>query len=149
MAPACAEMDATALIQREIEDSARNGRAYELPPGVTRVQSLVLPSGLILRGAPAGSTLVLSRGALTARRHASRIDIQNLALSRDGGVRGSLVDMTDVQNLAISGCILSDAEDAIRLERCSGRIEQSTIRRCTRAAIFSGSSSLLRVKMRR
>lgn len=137
-------VDRTAQVQRGLDEATRAGRPFTLDPGVTNVRSLVLPSGCILRGAPAGSTLMISGAALTAPRHATRIDIQNVAISRPDGA-GALIDFADVSKFVLSGVVLTKARDAIRLERCSGRIEQSTIRDCSRAALFSLDSSGLLV----
>lgn len=134
--PAFAEAaDRTEQVQRGLDEATKAGRPFTLDPGATQVRSLVLPSGCILRGAPSGSTLTLTRSALTAARFAARIDIQDLAISSADGT-GALIDLSDVSHLVISGAVLSKARDAIRLERCSGRIERSTIRDCSRAALF-------------
>lgn len=111
-----------------------------LPPGVTTTRGLTLAPGTRLLADRAGSTLrLVGEGPLLRVEGADVIEIEGVAF--DGaraGREGGLIEARDVGALTMEGCVLRNAgRDAIRLERCGGKIARTTIRGAGRGGVFS------------
>jgi uncharacterized secreted repeat protein (TIGR03808 family) len=137
-APALARSERGRLELASAATLARN--EIRLAPGVTVTRGLTLSPATRLIGDRAGSTLKLAgAGPLLRVESADRIAIENVAFdgaqaARDGG----MIEARDVGEFVMEGCVLRNAgRDAIRLERCGGRIAQSSIRVAGRAGLFS------------
>lgn len=127
-----AELAALATLRRD---------EIRLPPGVTVTRGFTLPAGARLLADRAGSTLrLLGPGPLIRVEGADRVEIENVAFegAKNASHDGGLIEARDVGDFVMQGCVLRDAaRDAIRLERCGGRIAQTAIRNAGRGGVFS------------
>jgi uncharacterized secreted repeat protein (TIGR03808 family) len=124
-----------------LREAQRRGRPLQLPPGVTHLQSLELPSGARLLGAPEGSTLrLVGAGPLLYAKGARDITIESVTFEGSGAAaraRG-LLEFEDVAKLSIRGCALRHSSaNGLRLLRCGGVLAQNRIENMREAAIFS------------
>ena len=124
--------DETEALATQLREAARLGRAVQLPPGVTAIRSLELPSGVILTGARGGSTLrLIGPGPLLYSNGAASLTLESVAF--DGAGNGlepkrGLLDFADVARLSISGCaIRNSSAHGVNLARCGGVFRQNTI----------------------
>ncbi len=124
--------EATEELARQLREAGSLGRAVHLPPGVTAIRSLDLPSGTTLIGARGGSILrLVGPGPLL---HATGVDGVTLeGISCDGGHdaiekgRG-LLDFVDVSRLSISGCkIRNSSGHGVNLLRCAGVFKENVV----------------------
>lgn len=121
-----------------------------LAPGLTVTRGLTLQPGTRLIADRAGSTLrLVGEGPLIAVANADRVEIENVAFEggraeRDGAARdGALIEARDVGEFLMAGCVVRDApRDAIRLERCGGKVVETTIRRAARGLFSMDSRGL-------
>ena len=131
----------TEQLVRALRESQRKGAPVQLSPGVIYLQSLALPSGARLLGAPQGSTLrLIGCGPLLHAKGARDIAIESVnfegsdALARSRG----LLEFESVANLSIRGCAFRQSPaNGVTLLRCSGVLAQNRIENVREAAIFS------------
>lgn len=125
------ELAASATLRRD---------EIRLPPGVTVTRGLTLAPGTRLLADRAGSTLRLAgEGPLLRVENADVVTIEGVAFegARAGG-EGGLIEAREVGHFAMEGCVVRNAgRDAIRLERCGGKIARTTIRGVGRGGVFS------------
>lgn len=113
-----------------------------LPRGVTTTRGLRLPAGARLLADRAGSTLKLvGDGPLLTIEGGGRVEIEGVAFHGGGagaGQRdGGLIEARDAE-LVMTACVIRGAaRDALRLERCAGRLVDVAIRSSGRAGLFS------------
>jgi uncharacterized secreted repeat protein (TIGR03808 family) len=124
-----------------LREAQSRGRPLQLPAGVTHLQSLELPSGARLLGAPEGSTLrLVGAGPLLYAKGARDITIESVTFEGSGAAaraRG-LLEFEDVAKLSIRGCALRHSSaNGLRLLRCGGVLAQNRIENMREAAIFS------------
>jgi len=132
-APFAAQAQAeTQNLGGKLRAAARRGGAVALPPGVTAIHALELPSGARLVGAREGSTLLLiGPGPLLCAKGASAVALEGVTLDGAGGFiekdRG-LLEFEDVARLEIRGCTVRNSRaDGVRLARCGGVFAQNSI----------------------
>lgn len=126
--------------------ATRRGQEFRLPPGVTVSRGLTLASGTRLIADRAGSTLKLAgQGPLVSVAAADRVSVENVAFDGAAALReGGLIEARDVGDFVMEGCVVRNAgSDAIRLERCGGRIADTAIRVAARGLFSMDSSGLL------
>jgi uncharacterized secreted repeat protein (TIGR03808 family) len=125
------DQDQTAALQQALSAAARERKAVHLPPGRYRAGGLVLPPGTRLMGSGAGATIITQANTqpLLAARAADSIAIQDMTLEGNPAAsREPLVSLADVGRLDLSGVAVLGARGiAVRLERCGGRLERSSI----------------------
>jgi uncharacterized secreted repeat protein (TIGR03808 family) len=126
------EQDQTALLQRAVAAAAKERKPLHLPPGRYRVGGLSLASGARLIGAGAGATTLVqvSEQPLLLGRGGEQIAVQGLTIEGNtiGGRKTQLVSFSDVGGLVLSDVALARTRGtAVRLERCGGRIERTSI----------------------
>jgi uncharacterized secreted repeat protein (TIGR03808 family) len=113
-----------------------------LPKGVTVTRGLRLAPGARLVADRAGSTLRLIGEGPLLTIEGGRVEIEGVAFDgagREGmgGRDGGLIEARDAE-IVMQGCVVRDARrDAIRLERCGGKIVNCAIRGAGRAGLFS------------
>jgi uncharacterized secreted repeat protein (TIGR03808 family) len=126
------DQDQTAVLQRAVAAAAKNRTPLHLPPGRYRVAGLSLSSGTRLIGAGAGATTLIQANeqALLTARGGEQIGVEGITLegSASGRRNAPLVSLNDIGKLVISDVTLSrTGGTAVRLERCGGRIERTSI----------------------
>lgn len=135
--------DQSRALQQAIDAATAAGKPLFLPAGHYGVSNLRLPAGARLIGVP-GQTRLLYRGGghLIFAEGVENIGLDGLVL--DGGNRPladyapGLVHLAQVRNAAIVDCeILGSTAHGIALDRCSGRVERSTITGAADAGIRS------------
>jgi uncharacterized secreted repeat protein (TIGR03808 family) len=124
-----------------LRQSQRKGAPVQLPAGVTYLQSLELPSGAWLLGAPEGSTLrLVGSGPLLHAKGGRDIAIESVTLEGSGALARSrgLLEFEEVTNLSIRGCALRGSPaSGVKLLRCGGVLAQNRIENVREAAIYS------------
>jgi uncharacterized secreted repeat protein (TIGR03808 family) len=137
-----ASHDSTAVLQREINAAAETGRVAVIPPGVSYVSNLSLPSTVRLVGAGPSTRLVaIGDGPMLSAEQADSIAIENMRFDGDGrapGGNAGLIEMRDVLDLRFIDCAIERvAGSGLLMERCGGHIERSTFRTIADAALHS------------
>ncbi|WP_051242766.1 TIGR03808 family TAT-translocated repetitive protein [Stappia stellulata] len=125
--------DQSSLMQQAIDAAARRGRALFLPGGRYTVANLRLPSGTKLVGLPGQTRFDYQGGGhLIYCEKAKSVGIEGIHF--DGGNRSigeyapALLHFADCQDVAIEGCtVTGSTKTGLALDRCSGRVAQSTI----------------------
>lgn len=120
-------------LQRLINEASASGVPVFLPPGIYNVSNIDLPDGARLTGVPGASRLVYGgEGHLLRADGAERIEISNIVA--DGANRwlgdhaDALVNLTNVREALIDNCeIAGSRKTGLKLERCGGRVERSTV----------------------
>ncbi len=144
------DRDQTARLQKAIDEAAATGRPFVIPAGTFATRTLTIPDGTHLVGRPGRSVLASADGAPILRIDtANRVTIEGLGLDglaaplpEDAG----LLLARDVKDLRIDDCLIRNAGgEAIRLERCGGRIERSTLTSASRAGLFALDSTGLSI----
>ena len=105
--------DQTRLLQRAVDEAARNGAPLVLPPGVYRVANIKLTTGAQLVGARGATTLAFTQGpSLISGLAANHVTLAGLVL--DGGrvplpkERG-LVQLENCKAVKVSDCDIRQA----------------------------------------
>lgn len=137
-----AASDQSRVLQRMIEQAARENARVFLPPGTYPVSNLTLPDNTRITGVAGASRLVYTGGGhLLAAENARRIELSNVVI--DGGNRplgenaGALLQFTAVGEVLIDNCeVLGSRKYGIQMERCGGRIERSRISGAGQAAVY-------------
>ncbi len=134
--------DQTGRLQRGIDEATVKGRPFVLPSGTFITRALSLPKGAHLVGRPGRSILAHSgTGPLIKAADAERITLDGITfdgLSQPLDQETGLVAAAGVSDFRMNDCTIRNAGgDGVRLERCGGRIERSTIAGSLRAGIFS------------
>ena len=134
--------DATAALRAAIDAETRAGSAYLLPAGTFRTQTLRLPDGARLIGAPGATRLILlGGGPLATADGAQRITLSGLTF--DGADRAleadrGLVDFSGVAALSIADCAIEHSGGiGLRLRGCGGRVARNEIRDVATGGLFS------------
>ena len=141
--------DATRLLQKLLDETARTGEILFLPPGDYFCDILRLPAVTRLAGIRGASRLLGPRFALQAN-DARQVRINGLTL--DGlGRRGQLLDRHLVEivvcpDLAIEDCdLLGAGGHALALTKVGGRIDTCRIAGANLAALMSFDATSLAV----
>jgi uncharacterized secreted repeat protein (TIGR03808 family) len=138
-APALARSERGRMELASLASMRRND--IRLPPGVTVSRGATLAPGTRLIADRAGSTLrLVGDGPLIRVEGADRVEIENVAFEgvKASGHDGGLIEARDVGAFVMEGCVIRNAaRDAIRLERCGGKITRCSIRGAGRAGLFS------------
>jgi uncharacterized secreted repeat protein (TIGR03808 family) len=135
-------IDSAPLLQREIDAAGKLGRVVNLPSGTSYVSRLDLPPNVRLVGAGRTSRLAaIGTGPMLSVARGESIAIENVAFDGAGkapGGESGLIEARDTAELRIADCTIERAAGhGIRLERCGGRVERSTLRAMSDSALFS------------
>jgi twin-arg-translocated uncharacterized repeat protein len=120
-------------LQRLINEASASGVPVFLPPGTYNVSNIDLPNGARLTGVPGASRLVYGgEGHLLRADGADRVEISNIVADGANGWLGdhadALVSLTNVREALIDNCeIAGSRKSGLKLERCGGRVERTTI----------------------
>ena len=141
--------DQTKKIQKAINAAIKSGGELHLPAGIYIAHGLTIDAGVVLRGVGGLTRLVLSQPAdyLLAINNATKVTLDGITF--DGannrltsGDTGALVMATNTSDLTIENCYVQNStENGIALEKCSGRIVHSTIKKCGTGGIYSLDAS--------
>ena len=123
--------DQTRLLQRAVDEAARNGAPLVLPPGVYRVANIKLTTGAQLVGARGATTLAFTQGpSLISGLAANHVTLAGLVL--DGGrvplpkERG-LVQLENCKAVKVSDCDIRQAGgNALVGVNVDGEVSDST-----------------------
>jgi uncharacterized secreted repeat protein (TIGR03808 family) len=123
--------------------AAASRTPVDLPAGSYRISNIVLPQHTVIRGVPGATRLVYGGdGFLLMADHAEQVDLSGIVL--DGGNRRlaediqGLCDLRGVERVAIDDCqITGSAANGVAMERCSGRVERSTISGAAQSGLYS------------
>ncbi len=137
-----------------IAKAARQNLPVFLPPGQYHVSGLMLPDGTRLTGIAGATRLIHNGGGFMLRaRDARRIELSDLVIDGDGQPLGdapSLIDFAGVEEAVIDGCaVIASIKTGVRLERCGGRIHQSSISSAAEYGLYAVDSSGLAVSNNR
>ncbi|SDT97920.1 TIGR03808 family TAT-translocated repetitive protein [Stappia sp. ES.058] len=135
--------DQSSLMQQAIDAAARRGRALFLPGGRYTVANLRLPSGARLVGLPGQTRFDYQGGGhLIYCEKASSVGLEGIHF--DGGNRmigeyaPALLHFADAKDLTIEGCTLTgSSKTGLALDRCSGRVRETTISGARQAGLRS------------
>ncbi len=135
-----APADATALLQRAIDEAQRGGRVVTIPAGVNRVSQLKISGDVRLIGASASRLVANGPSPLLTIERAQSVTIENVIF--DGGdappSQSGLIEVRDVADLQFVDCAIARAPGyGLRLERCGGRIERSSFQNLSQSAVHS------------
>lgn len=137
--------------QQILDKAARRAMPVYLPPGTYTVSNIDLPDGTRLVGAAGASRLIYGGdGHLLRAENATRIEISDIAI--DGANRWladyteALLSLRSVADLFLDNCeILGSRKNAVKLERCGGRIERCHIAGAADTAIYAIESDRLSI----
>lgn len=146
-----AESDRSRVLQRMIEQAARENAPVFLPPGTYPVSNLTLPDNARITGVAGASRIVYTGGGyLLAAENAKRIELSNVVI--DGGNRAlgenasALLQFTAVGEVLIDNCeVVGSRKYGIQMERCGGRVERSRIADASQAAVYAIDSAGLSI----
>jgi uncharacterized secreted repeat protein (TIGR03808 family) len=132
--------DATASLQRAIDDAQRTGRVVVIPPGVNRVSRLKISGDVRLVGGGVSRIIASGPSPLLTIERAQSVSIENVIF--DGGDapsdQTSLIEARDVADLHFADCAITRGPGyGLRLERCGGRIERSSFQNLAQSALQS------------
>ncbi|NKN39568.1 TIGR03808 family TAT-translocated repetitive protein [Agrobacterium sp. a22-2] len=137
--------------QQILDKAARRAMPVYLPPGTYTVSNIELPDGTRLVGAAGASRLIYGGdGHLLRAENATRIEISDIAI--DGANRWladyteALLSLRSIGDLFLDNCeILGSRKNAVKLERCGGRIERCRIAGAADTAIYAIESTGLSI----
>jgi len=134
----------TERLQEAINAAARDGRALQLPSGQFLTGPLTLPAGTRLSGTGGATTLLFAGGKSFIRaENAAGIRIEGIVF--DGAKHpltpdeaDGLIALTDCSHVELVEVTVKESLlNGISLRRCSGRITDSQVSRCSATGIFS------------
>lgn len=143
--------DQSRAFSRMIERAAENNTPIFLPPGVYTLSNITLPRRLRLSGVPGATRIAYGgRGFLFRGEGAEHIELEGLLL--DGGNNWlsdqvqSILEIRATPRLVVGNCeVIGSARNAIALERCGGRIEDTRISGAGDVGIYSVDAEALRI----
>lgn len=141
-ARAGAATDQTRVLQRAINEAAKQKRPLFLPPGRYLSSALILPANSSLIGIPGATEIVLAgTGPLISSKGTRNISLEGLVLDGSIGVIvenfGGLVQLANVAMLRITRCeIIDSRKSAISLSVCGGWIKDNVISGALDYAIY-------------
>ena len=143
-------IDSAPLLQREIDAAAKLGRVVQIPPGISYVSRLRLPSTVRLVGAGRSSRLVaVGGGPMLSIDRAESVVIENLAFDGAGhapGGDGGLIEAQDTAELRLLDCSLERvAGHGAKLLRTGGMVTRCRFRALAESAVFSTDGAGLSV----
>jgi uncharacterized secreted repeat protein (TIGR03808 family) len=140
----------TEALQAAIDSTASAGLVLYLPPGTYRVETLHLPPGAKLLGAPGRSFVRgLSQQPVMTASEVSNVHLARLSL--DGGHTGKddkegSLTCRNCRNLVIENCQILDAgRIGIALYGCSGYVTGNEVKGAGTAGIFSRDAAGLEI----
>lgn len=138
------DRDQTRKLQQAIDRHAIAGTPLRLPPGDFLCRQLTLRPGSALICVPSKTRLYLHGNDAALHAHAAdgcRLEGLTVSGKRLRTLRtksDALISLSLSTNIVIEDCTLEDSPaDGLKLDACSGRIQNSHFRRLGRAAIFS------------
>lgn len=150
IAPGAAGDQARALTRLFADAVARRMPVF-LPGGDYAVSTLTLPNGLVLRGVPGATRLVLiGRGALLKGEGLDRLTLSDITFDGTGrpaseGIEG-LIDLRGVTTLTVENCTLQGAvKYGLYAERCGGRISGNAVSGAGQSGIYAVDSARLSI----
>lgn len=137
--------DQTDRLQAAIDRAATAGTGLILPPGRFRTGTLRLRGPIALAGSPGGTVLeATAPGRALLALEGEGIRLANIEVLGTGGeasgpdMAWALIDGRECRNLHLQQVtVRRSASGGIRLDGCSGRIEQCTIREIANVALLS------------
>jgi len=143
--------DDTVSVQRMIDRASRLGTALSLGPGDFHVSGLHLPQSFHLKGVPGRTRLIgIGAGPVLSASGARNLRVSDMIV--DARAFGSIhcIHMQNIDGLIIDGCeFAGGAQDALRLEQCSGVVSGNSIEQSGRFGIFAVQSSGLEIERNR
>jgi len=136
-----APRDQSGALQRMLDHAAAKGEPVFLPAGNYVVADVEVPDGTVLSGVPGRTVFAQGAGASVLRvSGGNAIYLSHLTL--DGGAaRGdadALLVARGITNLSIADCTFRRSNtDAVRLERCGGKIIGNAFLQAGRFGLFS------------
>ncbi|MEO3387877.1 TIGR03808 family TAT-translocated repetitive protein [Mesorhizobium sp. CAU 1741] len=140
--------DQSAAFERMLSEAS--GDSVFLPAGRYVVAGIRLPAETRLTGVPGATRLICGGGSLIVADDAAIVHFEGLVFD---GAREALVDQTRAlveirraADVVIDRCeVLGSSKSAIVLERCSGRVERTSIRDAADYAIYSVEAERMRI----
>jgi uncharacterized secreted repeat protein (TIGR03808 family) len=134
----------TAALQAAIERTAAAGQVLNLPAGTYFCRTLGLPSGTQIVGVPGATRLAfVGEGAFIVASRAEGLRLEGLVIDGalepiDTTATDGLVTLADCTNVTVRDVTFTGSlVNGLSLRRCSGRISDCTVTKCSATAIFS------------
>lgn len=143
--------DQSAVLQRAIDEAARDGVPVILPPGRIRAEAVRLRAGSVLLGTgPRCVIETLSANPALIGENAIGVRLEGFAVRGSGvgpaAIDTALIELRACRDVGIKALTLIEGGGtALRLQSCAGRISACTIARMGSAAIWSSDAAGLEI----